>query len=207
MHQDPHMAFLLRMCAFFSTSGCYHGSSCGYAHDVSELQPPVDLRKTTLCINYTRGYVLESQTPNSRSRRCSLSECRFAHGAHELRQIPKIPGEPLQGGPVIDDDQPLDYTETPVEFEESIQRLKLVLESALPKRVGTVISLDDNLAIAANNRRRLDLFTHLDFSNELLIEDNGESLLISISSEVQRFLDDNLPLLSDGDHSLWTLPH
>lgn len=47
-----------RLCAFFSTTGCLHGDSCDFAHDTNELQPTPDLRKSTLCINYTRGYDL-----------------------------------------------------------------------------------------------------------------------------------------------------
>ena len=108
---------------------------------------------------------------------------------------------------IADDRFPADCPETPEDFEESIQKLKLVLELALPKRVGKVISLHEGLESTETSRQRLDLFPHLDFANEVLIEESCQSLLMSISSEVQRFLETDMPLLADGDHSLWTLPH
>ena len=62
-----------------------------------------------------------------------------------------------------------------------------------------IISLDESLP-----RRRLDLFPHLDFSNELELD--CDALLSIISKELHNCAID-IPLVVDGDYNPWNLPH
>ena len=62
-NEDFSLRSVSRMCAFHASSGCLHGAACDFAHDMSELQPVPDLRKSTLCINFVKGYV---KSPSSR---------------------------------------------------------------------------------------------------------------------------------------------
>ena len=66
-------------------------------------------------------------------------------------------------------------------------------DSGLSKKV---LSIDDALP-----RQRLDLFRHLDFSNELEID--GDSLLSIISRELLELP----PIVTEGDDSPWSLPN
>ena len=80
------------------------------------------------------------------------------------------------------------------EMNVSMTNSDLSYES--PKKV---ISIDESLP-----RQRLDLFTHLDFSNELDID--GESILGMLSKELYGSSVE-LSIIADSDHSPWSLPN
>jgi len=61
------------MCRYFR-SGCRNGAACQYAHGEHELANRPDLTKTSLCRRWAK-----SSCP------LSAEECRFAHGASDLR--------------------------------------------------------------------------------------------------------------------------
>ena len=191
------------MCAFFETNGCLHGDKCDFAHDVSELQPIPDLRKSTLCINYSKGYAFVCLLPNhiNSLRRCAASDCRFAHGTHELRiadalsdNVPRLCSMWVHGKCAFGA-----HCRNRHAFEENedTRPEKASLETKSSSK--TVISIDDSLP-----RQKLDLFPHLDFSNELELD--AESLLSILSSELFRAASE-IPVMADGDNNPWKLPN
>lgn len=204
------------MCSFFSSTGCYHGLSCDFAHDVSELQPAPDLRKSTICINFARGYAQIDSTYIF-SRRCSLSDCRFAHGPDELRPRPAIPEHTVKinsvgscASPSETSNCPLEASGTSREFPK-LERTRLSLDDAIST---TVISVDEALGGDGVERQRLDLFDCLDFGDEQADNENCsdcDSILSTLSREMQNldFVDEegSRPTnVGEGDHSPWSLP-
>ena len=61
-----------KMCHFFQRGLCIYGHRCSYAHALSEIRQPLNLRKTRLCVSFKRG-------------QCNAADCKFAHGQEELR--------------------------------------------------------------------------------------------------------------------------
>lgn len=97
-----------KLCPLFSTSTCYKGTNCTYAHSESELREKPNLVKTKICENYSNGSCLNGESCtfahgeydlrstsnfyktaiciNWQYGKCASGEkCRFAHGAEELR--------------------------------------------------------------------------------------------------------------------------
>jgi hypothetical protein len=189
------------MCSFHVTSGCFHGKACDFAHDVEELLPQPDLRKSTLCINYSQGYEIEISPAAFYDSRCAISDCRFAHGLDELRRVSVAQGRvgAVERG-----------------NESSIQKSPFD-ENARPR-----LNLNDALSstsIPENNlgdttKRRLDLFPCLDFSDEISYDnEDDDSLLSCISREVLhlKLADECSPVGGvhfnvEGDHSPWNVP-
>eukprot|EP00928_Gymnodinium_smaydae_P071717 TRINITY_DN55220_c0_g1_i1.p1 TRINITY_DN55220_c0_g1~~TRINITY_DN55220_c0_g1_i1.p1 ORF type:complete len:269 (+),score=33.33 TRINITY_DN55220_c0_g1_i1:92-898(+) len=66
-----------QMCYFFANNRCKHGSACRFAHGQEDMKNCPDLRKTSLCHQWTR-------------KQCSkpAALCRFAHGVWDLRTQP-----------------------------------------------------------------------------------------------------------------------
>lgn len=61
------------MCHSFLRFGtCPNRETCNYAHNTTELQKKLELRKTSLCKYWLRG-------------KCENEDCNFAHGEHELQ--------------------------------------------------------------------------------------------------------------------------
>jgi hypothetical protein len=201
---------LHRLCAFISTTGCLHGDSCDFAHDINELQPTPDLRKSTLCINYTRGYDLTSPCITLNRRRCAARDCRFAHGIHELRINHIVPGPNQTTCPMWSTGRCSLGAHCSLQhsFPESVSRVGLEagdrvrspsINTTVPQSSRKIISIDESLP-----RRRLDLFPHLDFSNELELD--CDSLLSILSKELHKGAID-IPMVVDGDYNPWNLPH
>eukprot|EP00418_Pyrodinium_bahamense_P021995 CAMPEP_0179132166 /NCGR_PEP_ID=MMETSP0796-20121207/62807_1 /TAXON_ID=73915 /ORGANISM="Pyrodinium bahamense, Strain pbaha01" /LENGTH=290 /DNA_ID=CAMNT_0020831103 /DNA_START=125 /DNA_END=998 /DNA_ORIENTATION=+ len=61
-----------KLCDFHKEGRCKYGSACAFAHSAEELKEMPDLRKTRICRAFSRGD-------------CSDANCKFAHGAQELR--------------------------------------------------------------------------------------------------------------------------
>jgi hypothetical protein len=62
-----------KLCVFYAKNRCLLGTSCHFAHSYEELQAPPDLIKTRPCYNFYRN-------------KCVDTQCRYAHGHHELRR-------------------------------------------------------------------------------------------------------------------------
>jgi hypothetical protein len=73
------------------------------------------------------------------------------------------------------------------------------INTTVPQSSRKIISIDESLP-----RRRLDLFPHLDFSNELELD--CDSLLSILSKELHKGAID-IPMVVDGDYNPWNLPH
>jgi len=61
-----------KLCDFHMEGRCKYGASCAFAHSSDELNDMPDLRKTRICRAFTQG-------------NCSNLDCKFAHGAEELK--------------------------------------------------------------------------------------------------------------------------
>jgi len=61
-----------KLCDFHKEGRCKYGASCAFAHSSDELNDMPDLRKTRICRAFTQG-------------NCSNLDCKFAHGAEELK--------------------------------------------------------------------------------------------------------------------------
>merc|ERR1719221_2279657 len=61
-----------KLCDFHKEGRCKYGTGCAFAHSSEELKDMPDLRKTRICRAFTQG-------------NCSNFDCKFAHGAEELR--------------------------------------------------------------------------------------------------------------------------
>jgi len=61
-----------KMCPHHMRGACFMGESCGYAHDVSELQSRPNLTKTKMC-------------PKLKTGCANGDNCSFAHSSSELR--------------------------------------------------------------------------------------------------------------------------
>lgn len=61
-----------KLCDFHKEGRCKYGSACAFAHSSEELKDMPDLRKTRICRAFTQG-------------NCSNFNCKFAHGAEELK--------------------------------------------------------------------------------------------------------------------------
>lgn len=61
------------MClSFLRLGACPNRVTCNYAHNLTELQKKLELRKTSLCKYWLKG-------------KCENEDCNFAHGEHELQ--------------------------------------------------------------------------------------------------------------------------
>lgn len=96
-----------KMCVHFSKGECHFGSECAFAHDEKELQDAPDLRKTRLCQRFIDGFCDDVKCSfahgegelrstdlffkkticiwNEKGKCRAGDQCRFAHGAEELR--------------------------------------------------------------------------------------------------------------------------
>jgi hypothetical protein len=83
-------------------------------------------------------------------------------------------------------------------FADEGGRKSINTSTATASSIRKVISIEESLP-----RQRLDLFPHLDFSNELELD--AESLLSILAKELFRVASE-LPVMADGDNSLWNLP-
>jgi len=63
-----------KICSFFLADRCSRGMDCKFAHGGEELEVVPDLTKTSICLAWKVGTCQES-----------ASQCRFAHGKHDLR--------------------------------------------------------------------------------------------------------------------------
>jgi len=61
-----------KLCDFHKEGRCKYGAACVFAHSSEELKDMPDLRKTRICKAFTQ-------------ENCSNLDCKFAHGAEELR--------------------------------------------------------------------------------------------------------------------------
>lgn len=61
-----------KMCMFFQKGHCKYSGNCAFAHTPDELTCTPDLRKTSICKAWIHG-------------KCSVRDCKFAHGERELR--------------------------------------------------------------------------------------------------------------------------
>lgn len=62
------------MCSKVQEGETCENPNCKYAHDVKELKSTKDYYKTSLCIDFKKGF-------------CKAGElCRYAHGDEELRK-------------------------------------------------------------------------------------------------------------------------
>merc|ERR1719410_1400029 len=61
-----------KLCDFHKEGRCKYGAACVFAHSSEELKDMPDLRKTRICKAFTQG-------------NCTNLDCKFAHGAEELR--------------------------------------------------------------------------------------------------------------------------
>eukprot|EP00933_Yihiella_yeosuensis_P030208 TRINITY_DN23865_c0_g1_i1.p1 TRINITY_DN23865_c0_g1~~TRINITY_DN23865_c0_g1_i1.p1 ORF type:complete len:221 (+),score=43.74 TRINITY_DN23865_c0_g1_i1:98-760(+) len=99
-----------KMCDFHAEGKCKYGDKCAFAHDESELQDAPDLRKTRLCRDFINGKCKDNDCKFAHGQdelkasgvcyktvlcswhekgNCSSGDqCRFAHGASELREDP-----------------------------------------------------------------------------------------------------------------------
>jgi len=66
-----------KLCVYHLQNNCCLGSSCLFAHTLSELQDGPDLYKTQLCIDFMNG-------------NCQDPDCTFAHGQEEVRAFPTL---------------------------------------------------------------------------------------------------------------------
>ena len=206
------------MCAFYNTSGCYHGNSCDYAHDQAELQALPDLRKSTLCLNFSQGYVDPFTYKYLLHRRCAVADCRFAHGCDELRLSEAIPEQSCPPCSMWSSGRCLpgarcSYAHSfeagsiPWNDPPAVVKTTIRLADAISSNI---LSLDDALSDCSGfaPRRRIDLFACLTFEDDIKPDTrDGDVLLRSISTEVRsRSLADECCLV-DGDNSPWNLPH
>jgi hypothetical protein len=139
-------------------------------------------------------------------RRCATKDCRFAHGTHELRNANTIPDNN-------------EYTCPMWEMGRCSLGIHCKLEHCFAERVGEqkenlktnsldktneparkVLSIDDSLP-----RRRLDLFPHLDFSNESELDD--ASALRLLPNDLHGSIGVVSILSTEGDDSPWNLPN
>jgi len=67
-----------KICSFFQEGRCRKGDKCGFAHGGLELELLPDLTKTSICLAWKEGTCPHSAT-----------QCRFAHGKHDLRAPPQ----------------------------------------------------------------------------------------------------------------------
>jgi len=67
-----------KICSFFQEGRCRKGDKCGFAHGGLELELLPDLTKTSICLAWKEGACPHSAT-----------QCRFAHGKHDLRAPPQ----------------------------------------------------------------------------------------------------------------------
>eukprot|EP00930_Biecheleria_cincta_P070419 TRINITY_DN58052_c0_g1_i1.p1 TRINITY_DN58052_c0_g1~~TRINITY_DN58052_c0_g1_i1.p1 ORF type:complete len:338 (-),score=70.57 TRINITY_DN58052_c0_g1_i1:150-1163(-) len=96
-----------KFCSYFLKGMCHYGTECAFAHTCAELQATPDLRKTRTCKAYAEGKCTDESCLFAHGEhelvstglfhkislckwhekgRCRHgSECRFAHGAAELR--------------------------------------------------------------------------------------------------------------------------
>eukprot|EP00811_Abedinium_folium_P001278 NODE_11168_length_1303_cov_6.784864.p1 GENE.NODE_11168_length_1303_cov_6.784864~~NODE_11168_length_1303_cov_6.784864.p1 ORF type:complete len:356 (+),score=50.25 NODE_11168_length_1303_cov_6.784864:146-1213(+) len=65
-----------RICVYYESGTCRHGSNCTYAHGREELQPQTNLSCTKFC----RAMQLKGE--------CSDPNCRYAHTKKERRRLP-----------------------------------------------------------------------------------------------------------------------
>jgi hypothetical protein len=66
-----------KLCVYHIQGTCHLGSSCTYAHTVSDIQDAPNLYKTRLCAAFAEGI-------------CDDEDCTFAHGEEELRISPNF---------------------------------------------------------------------------------------------------------------------
>jgi len=66
-----------KLCVYHLEGKCGLGSSCKFAHHVSEVQTGPDLTKTQLCAKFAEG-------------KCTNKNCTYAHGQAELRDPPNF---------------------------------------------------------------------------------------------------------------------
>lgn len=66
-----------KLCVYHLEGKCGYGSSCTFAHYVSEVKTGPDLTKTQLCVQFAEG-------------KCSNKNCTYAHGEAELRDPPNF---------------------------------------------------------------------------------------------------------------------
>lgn len=70
-----------RMCRFFGAGACTKGAECSFAHGISEVTEPPNLRKTAICKAWKK-----SCCPKK------ADECDFAHGQSDLKKTLKFQG-------------------------------------------------------------------------------------------------------------------
>ncbi len=151
---------------------------------------------------YERVWIGRVRNPKF-CRRCSIEECRFAHGIKDLRIPLQDSGSGLVGvDPTTQHEMP-GFTDsktsneaTPMQTRTNSPERSISCQVSESRRI---ISIDNALP-----RQRLDLFPHLDFTNELEID--GESLLSILSRELLIDVSDTL-VVADGDDSPWDLPN
>eukprot|EP00930_Biecheleria_cincta_P098810 TRINITY_DN90459_c0_g1_i1.p1 TRINITY_DN90459_c0_g1~~TRINITY_DN90459_c0_g1_i1.p1 ORF type:complete len:271 (+),score=56.93 TRINITY_DN90459_c0_g1_i1:105-917(+) len=68
-----------RMCRFFSTGACTKGADCSFAHGISEVMEPPNLRKTAICKAWKKGSCTKK-----------ADDCEFAHGQSDLKKTLKF---------------------------------------------------------------------------------------------------------------------
>jgi len=66
-----------KLCVYHLEGKCGYGSSCTFAHYVSEVKTGPDLTKTQLCAKFAEGT-------------CANKNCTYAHGEAELRDPPNF---------------------------------------------------------------------------------------------------------------------
>eukprot|EP00931_Biecheleriopsis_adriatica_P114942 TRINITY_DN90806_c0_g1_i1.p1 TRINITY_DN90806_c0_g1~~TRINITY_DN90806_c0_g1_i1.p1 ORF type:complete len:352 (-),score=81.99 TRINITY_DN90806_c0_g1_i1:139-1194(-) len=104
LHRQLHKT---KLCTYFLKGACHYGKDCAFAHNCTELQVMPDLRKTRVCKAFQEGSCTDPACAfahgeeelvstglfhkmtlckwNEKGKCRNGNQCRFAHGAAELR--------------------------------------------------------------------------------------------------------------------------
>jgi len=108
LHRQLHKT---KFCTYFLKGACHYGPQCAFAHSCTELQAMPDLRKTRMCKAFAEGKCIDPNCAfahgeqelvstglfhkmslckwNEKGKCRNGSQCRFAHGLEELRDMKK----------------------------------------------------------------------------------------------------------------------
>ncbi|CAE7723982.1 ZC3H6 [Symbiodinium sp. CCMP2456] len=108
LHRQLHKT---KFCTYFLKGACHYGPQCAFAHSCTELQAMPDLRKTRMCKAFAEGKCTDPNCAfahgeqelvstglfhkmslckwNEKGKCRNGSQCRFAHGLEELRDMKK----------------------------------------------------------------------------------------------------------------------
>jgi len=118
LHRQLHKT---KFCTYFLKGACHYGTQCAFAHSCTELQAMPDLRKTRMCKAFAEGKCNDPNCAfahgeqelvstglfhkmslckwNEKGKCRNGSQCRFAHGLDELRDMKKATAAAMEQAP------------------------------------------------------------------------------------------------------------